>query len=168
MRRVIGVGSALALLTFVAALVVMLTPPPCAPAAAPTTPTGPWSHFSLCIPVNLTRGLLLALVAAALSMLLALAAVYHSLISQRYGYARLIGAGILTIAICFGVGLLAAMPIGGRTGNGVLVTPLLALVPLAILLSPLLAIATLLYSAAPPTSAMAETISSTAPAEPND
>lgn len=149
MRRAIGVGSALALLVFAAALVVTLTPPPCVPAATPTTPTGPWSHFSLCIPVNLTRGLLLALVAAALTMLLALAAVYHSLISQRYRYAALIGAGALTIALCFGVGLLAGMPIGGRTGNGVLVTPLLALAPLAILLSSLLAIVTLLYSIVP-------------------
>jgi hypothetical protein len=86
------------------------------------------------------------LIAAALTMLLALAAVYHCLISQRYGYAKIIGAGILTIAICFGVGLLAEMPIGGRTGNGFLVTPQFALAPLAILLSPLLAIVTLVYS----------------------
>jgi len=150
MRRVIGVGSALALLVFAIALVVILTPPPCVPAATPTAPTGPWSHFSLCIPVNLTRGLLLALMAAALTMLLALAAVYHCLISQRYGYAKIIGAGIFTIAICFGVGLLAEMPIGGRAGNGVLVTPVFALAPLAILLSPLLAIVTLRYSVAPP------------------
>jgi hypothetical protein len=71
------------------------------------------------------------------------------MMTQRYRYAALIGAGTLTIAICFGVGLLAGMPIGGRTGNGVLVTPLLALAPLAILLSLLLAIVTLLYSAAP-------------------
>jgi hypothetical protein len=139
MRRVIGVGAALALLVFAIALVIILTPPPCVPAAAPTAPTGPWSHFSLCIPVNLTRGLLLAFGAA----------VYHSLISQRYGYAKIIGAGILTIAICFGVGLLAEMPIGGRAGNGFLVTPVFALAPLAILLSPLLAIVTLLYTVAP-------------------
>ena len=149
MRRVIGVGSGLTLLVFAIALVVMLTPPPCVPAAMPTTATGPWSHLSLCIPVNLTRGLLLALVAAALGMLLALAAVYHSLISQRYGYAKIIGAGILTIAISFGVGLLSARPIGGQAGNGVLITPMYALAPLAILLSPLLTITTLLYSVAP-------------------
>jgi cytochrome bd-type quinol oxidase subunit 2 len=139
----IRVGSALALLVFGSALVVFLIPQPC-----PSAPSG--SGFYICIPPNLTQGFLLALVAAALTMLLALAAVYHSLISQRYRYAKIIGAGILTIAICFGVGLLAGMPIGRRTGNGVSVTPLLALAPLAILLSPLLAIVTLRYSVAPP------------------
>jgi hypothetical protein len=143
MRRVIGVGSALALLVFFAALVVLWIPQPC-----PSDPPG--SHFYICILPNLTWGFLLAFVAAALTMFLALVAVYHCLISQRDGYAKIIGAGILTIAICFGVGLLAGMPIGGRTGNGVLVTPLLALAPLAILLSPLLAIVTLRYSVAPP------------------
>jgi hypothetical protein len=138
----IRVGAALTLLVFAAALVVFLIPQPCPPAT-------PGSRFYICIPPNLTWGFLLALVAAALAMLLALAAVYHCLISQRYGYAKIIGAGILTIAICFGAGLLAGMPIGGRTGNGVLVTPLLALALLAILLSPLLAIVTLLYSVTP-------------------
>ncbi|HEY7094754.1 MAG TPA: hypothetical protein VH393_16340 [Ktedonobacterales bacterium] len=142
MRRAIGVGSALALLVFVAALVVFLIPQPCPPAP-------PGSRFYICIPPNLTRGFLLALVAAALTMLLALATVYHCLIPQRDGYAKIIGAGILTIAICFGAGLLAGMPIGGRTGNGVLVTPLVALAPLAIIVAALLAIVTLLYSVAP-------------------
>jgi hypothetical protein len=141
MRRVIRIGSALTLLVFAIALVVMLTPPPCAPAAA--------GRFQLCVPVNLTRGVLLALVAAALAILLALVAVYHSLISQRYGYAMLMGAGILTIALFFGVGLLSVTPIGGRPGNGVLVSPVFALAPLAILLSPPLAIVTLIYSVAP-------------------
>jgi hypothetical protein len=149
MRRMIRVGSSLALLVFVAALVVLLIPQPCAPAAAPTTPTGPWSHFSLCLPPNLFRGVLLALLAAALSALMGLAGVYHGMMTQRYRYAALIGAGTLTIAILFGVGLLAEMPIGGRAGNGFLVTPLYALAPLAILLSPLLAIVTLLNSGAP-------------------
>jgi hypothetical protein len=78
-----------------------------------------------------------------------LAGVYHGMMTQRYRYAALIGAGTLAIAICFGVGLLAVMPIGGRAGNGVLVTPVSALAPLAILLSPLLAIGALLCSGAP-------------------
>ncbi len=137
MRRVIGIGSALALLLFAVALVVMLTPPPCVPTAA--------GRFQLCIPVNLTRGILVALVASALATLTGLVAVYHSLITQRNRYAALIGFVILTIALCFGVGLLSVTSIGGRAGNGVLVSPVLALAPLAILLSPLLAIITLLY-----------------------
>jgi hypothetical protein len=148
MRRIIRVGAALALLVYAAALVVLLIPQPCAP-AAPTTPTGPWSHFSLCLPPNLFRGVLLALLAAALSALMGLAGVYHGMMTQRYRYAAIIGAGTLTIAILFGVGLLAEMPIGGRAGNGFLVTPLYALAPLAILLSPLLAIVALLNSGAP-------------------
>jgi hypothetical protein len=141
-RRVIGIGSALTLLVFTVALVVMLTPPPCVPTAA--------GRFQLCIPVNLSRGILVALVATALATLTGLVAVYHSLITQRNRYAALIGFGILTIAICFGVGLLSVTPIGGRAGNGVIVSPVFALAPLAILLSPLLAIVTLLYSFASP------------------
>jgi hypothetical protein len=135
---VIGIGSALALLVFAVALVVMLTPPPCAPTAA--------GRLQLCIPANLTRGILVALVASALAALTGLVAVYHGLITQRNRFAALIGFGILTMAICFGVGLLSVTPIGGRAGNGVVVSPVFALAPLAILLSPLLAIITLLYS----------------------
>jgi hypothetical protein len=92
---------------------------------------------------------LLALLAAALSALTGLAGVYQGMMTQRYRYAALIGAGTLALAICFGVGLLAEMPIGGRTSNGVLVSPLFALAPLAILLSPLLTIVALLNSGAP-------------------
>jgi len=143
MRRMIRVGSSLALLVFVAALVVLLIPQPCPPAP-------PGSRFYICIPPNLARGVLLALLAAALSALTGLAGVYHGMMTKRYRYAALIGAGTLAIALCFGVGMLAEMPIGGRTGNGFLVTPLFALAPLAILLSPLLAIVTLLNSGAPP------------------
>ncbi len=97
----------------------------------------------------MTRGVLLALLAAALSALTGLAGVYHSMMTQRYRNAALMGAGTLTIAICFGVGLLAVMPIDGRTGNGVSVSFVFALASLAILLSLLLAIVTLLYSVAP-------------------
>jgi hypothetical protein len=142
MRRMMRVGAALALLVYIAALVVLLIPQPCPPAP-------PGSRFYICIPPNLTRGVLLGLLAAALSALTGLASVYHGMMTQQYRYAAIIGAGTLAIAICFGVGLLAVMPIGGRAGNGVLVTPLSALAPLAILLSPLLAIVTLLNSGAP-------------------
>ena len=103
MRRLIGVGSALALLVFAVVLVVMLTPPPCAIATA--------GRFSLCIPVNLTRGLLLALVAAALTMLLALAGVYHCLISGRHVYATLRGLAYLPLRFMF-----ALTPRGKRLG----------------------------------------------------
>ena len=124
MRRVIGVGSALALLVFAAALVVMLTPPPCETAAA--------GRFHLCIPVNLTRGVLLALLAAALSALIALVGVYHSLISGRHVYAALMGSGVLAVAFTFAL------------------TPLVkGSALLAIILAPLLAIVTLLYGGTP-------------------
>jgi hypothetical protein len=48
MRRVIRIGSALALLVFAAALVVLLIPQPCAPPA-------PGSRFFICIPRNPSR-----------------------------------------------------------------------------------------------------------------
>jgi hypothetical protein len=59
MRRLIRVGAALALLVYVAALIVLLIPQPCPPAS-------PGSRFYVCIPPNLARGVLLALLAASL------------------------------------------------------------------------------------------------------
>jgi hypothetical protein len=75
MRRVIGVGSALTLLVFIAALVVLLIPQSCSPAA-------PGSRFYLCIPLNLVEGLLLALLAAALATVIGFAAFLHGLINK--------------------------------------------------------------------------------------
>jgi hypothetical protein len=124
MRRVISIGSALALLVFAAAFVVLLIPQPCAPAA-------PGSRFTPCIAPNLAEGFLLALVASALAMPLALATVYHSLISQKRGFAALLGLGALGVTLLFALSPLI---------NGVAL--------LAIFAAPLLATATLLYSGA--------------------
>jgi hypothetical protein len=90
LRRVIRFGAALTLLVFAGALVVLLNPKPCAPAA-------PGRRYYVCIPPNVIEGDLLAFLAAALSALIALAAVYHSLIARRHGYAALIGFGLLAV-----------------------------------------------------------------------
>jgi hypothetical protein len=90
MQRVIAVGSALTHFVFAGALVVLLNPNPGAPAA-------PGSRYYVCIPPNVIEGQLLAFLAAALSALIALAAVYHSLIARRYGCAALIGFGLLAV-----------------------------------------------------------------------
>jgi hypothetical protein len=124
MRRVIGVGSTLALLAFVAALVFTLTPQPCAP-----QPAG--SRFAVCIPGNTGRVILLGLLAVALSTLTGPLGVCHSLITQRHVFAALMGVGVLAVAVTFAL------------------TPLVnGSAALAVALSPLLAIVTLLYSLA--------------------
>jgi|GEM_PF-4491806 len=64
MRRVVRFGAALTLLEFAGALVVLLNPQPCAPMT-------PWSRSYVCIPPNVIGGVLLALLAAALSTLIA-------------------------------------------------------------------------------------------------
>ena len=101
----IGVGSAPTLLLYAVALVVLLFPQPCAPAS-------PGNRFTLCsaptlLPLcshsapTLAQGFWLALVASALTMLLALATVYHSLISQKRGFAALLGVGALSVSLLF-------------------------------------------------------------------
>ena len=90
----IGVGSAPTLLLYAVALVVLLFPQPCAPAS-------PGNRFTLCSAPTLAQGFWLALVASALTMLLALATVCHSLISQKRGFAALLGDGALSVSLLF-------------------------------------------------------------------
>jgi hypothetical protein len=143
MRRVIRVGAALTLLVFVGALVVALIPQPCAPAT-------PGSHFYLCIPPNLAEGVLLALVAAMLATLVGAIGLIQSVITRRYGYALVLGIGVLAVApgsVLASAGILAsfARPINLNERTALTVSLLL----LAIFAAPLLAIVTLLNSGAP-------------------
>ena len=143
MRRAIGVGSALTLLVFVAALVIMLIPQPCAPAA-------PGSHFYLCIPPNLIEGILLALVAATLATLVGLVGLIHSVLTRRRGHALVLGIGLLAVAPGSVLAVIGILTSAMRTVNLNELTALrVSLALLAIITAPLLAIATLLYSAAP-------------------
>jgi hypothetical protein len=140
MRRALGVGSVIIVLIYAIALAVLLIPQPCAPSA-------PRSHFYLCIPPNLVEGV--ALVAAALSLLLGLAAVLHSLLARRRGYALLIGVGLLAVAPGSVLAVVGILTSATRTINlNEFTTLKVSLALLAIIAAPLLAIATLLYSGA--------------------
>jgi hypothetical protein len=142
MRRALGVGSVIILLIFAIALVVLLIPQPCAPSA-------PGGHFYLCIPPNLVEGVFLALVAAALSGLIGLAAVLHSLLARRRGYALLLGVGLLAVAPGGVLAVVGILTSAMRTINLNEITTLqVSLALLAIIAAPLLASATLLYSGA--------------------
>jgi hypothetical protein len=142
MRRVIGVGSALTLLVFVAALVILLIPQPCPPAT-------PGSRFYLCIPVNLVEGLLLALVAATLATLMGLVGLIHSVITRRRGHALVLGVGLLAVAPGSVLAVIGILTSAMRTVNLNELTALrVSLALLAIITAPLLAIGTLRYSGA--------------------
>lgn len=144
MRRAIRIGSIITLVVFVAALVVMLIPQPCAPAA-------PGSHFYLCIPPNLAEGILLALVAAALATLVGFVGLIHSVIARRRGHTIIFGVGLLAVAPGSVVAVIGIVTSAMRTVNLNEFTALrVSLALLAIIVTPLLAIATLLYSGAPP------------------
>jgi len=142
MRRVIGIGSALTLFVFVAALVIMLIPQPCAPAP-------PGSHFYLCIPPKLVEGILFALVAATLAMLLGLVGLIHSVITRRCGHALALGIGLLAVAPGSVLAVIGILTSAMRTVNLNELTALrVSLALLAIIAASLLAIAMLRYSGA--------------------
>jgi hypothetical protein len=140
---VIRIGSALTLLVFVAALVVLLIPQPCPPAV-------PGSRFYICIRPNLVEGILLALVAATLATLVGLVGLNHSAITRRYGHALVLGLGLLAVALGSTLAVIGILASAMRTVNLNELTALrVSLALLAIIVAPLLAIVTLIYGGAP-------------------